>query len=209
MLPLAIGQEKDSSLKQKLAAKLEADTSVIKTVTCIDNSGFDAKFRTITSVRSDLTLRVVFKNVGGYPIIIHTASGTIGGQKIYHSLQNGNANSIESDTILETIFKALNPTREGDTPSNSYVILKPGEQYERETETRLLIDYPKKYEHLSSNVHYLRFGMWTAVGELPQVNNLDDLRTKWKAIGYLWTEGVTTNPMEIRFPKLSDIGKCR
>jgi len=209
ILPIVIGQENDSSLKGKLGAKLVAETTVKNAVICIDSSGFDAKFRTITSVRSDLTLRVVYKNVGTYPIILDKLSGTIGGQKIYHSPQNGNASLIEYDARLDIIAGFLTPRKEGDAPSNSFVILKPGEQYEGKAETRLLIDYPEQYQHLSSDVHYLRFAMWTAMGTLHQANNLDELRTRWKAIGYFWTEGITTEPMEMRFPKLADIGKCQ
>ena len=86
ILPLVISQEKDINLKERLGAKLEVETSVIKASTCIDNSGwspgFDGKGRTITSVRSDLTLRTVYKNMGRCPIILDKGSGIIGGQFI-------------------------------------------------------------------------------------------------------------------------------
>jgi hypothetical protein len=209
ILPLVTSQEKDSRLKERLGAKLEAEVSVIEASTCIDNSGFDAKGRTTTSVRSDLTLRVVYKNVGQFPIILDKGSGTIGGQTIYHYLRNGNATLIEYDVNLTWMVMSENPRREGDIPSGSFIILQPQEQYQGKAQTRLLIDYPEQYEHFSSEVHYLRFGMWTEDGTLSDANNLDDLRAKWKAIGYLWTEGVTTEPMEIRFPKLGSIRKCQ
>jgi len=41
ILPLVTNQEKDSNLKERLGAKLEVETSVIKATTCIDDSGFD------------------------------------------------------------------------------------------------------------------------------------------------------------------------
>jgi hypothetical protein len=209
ILPLVTDQEKDSNLKERLGAKLGVETSVIEAATCIDNSGSDANGRTITSVRSDLTLNAVFKNVGKHPIILDKGSGTIAGQKIYHSLKNGNPDLIEYDMILNISVTSEKPRREGDIPSSSFIILQPQEQYQVKAHTRLLIDYPEQYEHFSSDLHYLRFGMWTEDGTLGNANNLDDLRAKWKAIGYLWTEGAITKPMEMRFPKLGSIRKCQ
>ena len=116
---------------------------------------------------------------------------------------------IEYDTILEWNVMSDNPRREWDIPSSSYIILHPQEQYQSETKTRLLIDYPEKYEHFSSAAHYLRFDMWTTDGTLSDANDVNDLRVKWKTIGYLWTEGVTTEPMEMRFPELGSIKKCQ
>jgi hypothetical protein len=180
ILPLIVSQEKDSSLKEGLRAKLEVETSVIEASTCIDNSGFDAK-----------------------------GSGTIGGQTIYHSPRNGNASLVEYEMNLTWMVMSENPRREGDVPSGSFIILQPQERYQGKAQTRLLIDYPERYEHFSSEVHYLRFGMWTTNGILHEANNVNDLRVKWKAIGYLWTEGVTTEPMEMRFPELGSIKKCQ
>jgi hypothetical protein len=211
ILPLVTNQEKDSNLKERLGAKLEVETSVIKATKCIDNSGSDDRGRTHTSVRTDLTLRAVYKNVGKYPIILDKGCGTIGGQEIYHSLQNGKANQIEYDTNLEIFVMTEPPRREGDVPSSSFVILQPQEQYQGKAQTRLLIDYTEKYEHFSSGAHYLQFVIWTEDGTLSYsyANNLDELRARWKAIGYLWTEGATTKPMEMRFPKLGSIKKCK
>jgi hypothetical protein len=197
-LPLVTNQEKDSNLKEKLGAKLEVETSVIEATTCIDSSG--------SGVRSDLTLQAVFKNVGRCPIILDKGSGTIGGQKIYHSLQNGQVNTIEYDMRLTIHVISEKPTREGAMPSSSFIILQPQEKYQGKAETRLLIDYPKQYGHFSADTHYLQFGMWTTDGTL---NNRDELRARWKEIGYLWTEGATTKPMEIRFPKLESIKNCQ
>jgi hypothetical protein len=101
------------------------------------------------------------------------------------------------------------PRKEGDVPSSSFIVLQPQEQYQIKAETRLLIDYLERYEQFSSDAHYLRFVMWTDDGTLADANILDDLRAKWKAIGYLWTEGVITKPMEMRFPKLGSIRKCK
>jgi hypothetical protein len=195
--------------KEKLGAKLEVETSVIDATTCIDNSGFDASGRTITSVRSDLTLNVVYKNVGRCPIILDKGSGIIGGQKIYHSLQNGQVNTTEYDMRLTIHVISEKPRIEGAIPSSSFIILQPQEKYQGKAETIFLIDYPKQYEHFSAEAHYLQFGMWTTGGTLSDANNLDDMRARWKAIGYLWTEGATTKPMEMRFPKLESIQNCK
>jgi len=198
-LPLVTNQEKDSNLKERLGAKLEVETSVVEATTCI--SGY--------SVRSDLTLQAVFKNVGRYPIILDKGSGTVGGYKIYHSLQNGKPDLIEYDTRF-TIHVMSDPPRiEGAMPSSSFVILQPQEQYQGKAKTILIIDDRKQYEHFSSDAHYLQMGMWTTDGTLADANNLDDLRARWKAIGYLWTEGATTKPMEMRFPELGSIKQCQ
>src|SRR5262245_21933911 len=144
-LPLVTNQEKDSNLKERLGAKLEVETSVIKATTCI-TEGY--------SVRSDLTLNAVYKNVGRYPIILDKGSGTIGGEKIYHSLQNGKPDLIEHD-VRRTIWVISEPPRkEGAIPSDSFVILQPQEQYQGKAIIILIIDDRKRYEHFSADTHY-------------------------------------------------------
>jgi hypothetical protein len=208
-LTFANKQERDGGLKERLGAKLEATTSVIEQNTCIDDTGSDSAGNKSVWVRTDLVLDTKYINVGQCPIILDKRSGTVTGQMISKSQQDAIAKKYEYKSILEIMTLSPKPREEGDTPSEAFAILKPGESYEGKSMTRLLMKYPDEYSVFASDLHFLSLGLWTTSGTLHQSNDLDDLRTRWQTLGYLWAEGITTQPIPLQFLKLKDIGKCK
>lgn len=195
--------------RAELGAKLEATTSILDQKACIDESGSDFQGRKTWSVRVDLVMSVKYANTGQRPIILDKGSGTIGGQRISTSEQNAHAKKYEYDSRLTWMMTSINPRKEDrENPSDTFIILNPGEHYEKKTETRLLIGQPEQYNLFSSAVYFLTFGMWTEDGTLSDANDINELRTRWKKHGYLWVEGVTTQPMPIQLPKLENIKSC-
>lgn len=192
----AFGQDQESILRKRLGAGLKATTSVREQKICSDGSD---------AVRIDLTLLTRFTNTGKYPIILDKSSGVVGGQKISHTLKKSYLGKYEYNARLEIRFTGGNSRKESDTPSESFVILKPGESYENESETSLSLDYPKQYRHLSATGHFLRLDMFTL---LPLANDLDDLRNRWLKYGLLW-DGVISQPMPIQFISAGKLSECQ
>lgn len=204
----ALGQT--PKVRAELGAKLEAITSVLNQHACIDESGSDSQGKKTWAVRVDLELSIKYINVGQYPIILDKSNGTVGGQHISRSEQDAQTKKYEYVSLLDWLVTGSNPRKEDDEkPSASFIILNPREEYPGKSETRLLIIQPEQYDLFSSGIHFLTLGMWTQGGTLHEANDIDELRTRWKKHGYLWTEGVTTNPMPIQLPKLESLKPCK
>ncbi len=199
-----------AEVRKELGVEMNATTSIVDLQACVDESGSDSNGRKTWAVRVDLVMSVNYANTGQMPIILDKSNGTIGGQSLSKSEQDALARKYEYDVSQTWMWASLNPRIEdGKSPGDRFVVLNPGEHYENKTETRLLIHRPEQYKLFSSDAHFLTFGMWTTDGTLSEANNVNELRTRWRKYGYLWTEGITTQPMPINFPKLEELKSCQ
>jgi len=199
-----------AGVRKELGVEMEATTSIAEQKICIDESGTDLQGRKTWAVRADWELKIKYTNTGQYPVILDKGSGTVSSQRIWTTEENVNAkNNVSYSTFTHMVFSE-NPRKEnGEIPSKAFVTLQPGATYENKTQTLLLVSEVTKYNLLSTGTQFLTLGIWTQDGTLHKANSIDELRARWKKHGYLWAEGITTQPMSISFPKLEELKPCQ
>jgi hypothetical protein len=200
------GQAQASSLQRKLGAKLEVSTSMREGQSmCLLAEGVSGGF----------TLRAKFSNVGKYPVILSRNSGLVTNPFISHT---------EIDAYAERYEYKLNLLRhdygtpgfvekQGESPSATFVTLKPGETYEHDIHGHLHFAL-KEYEHYAESDHFIRFGMLTVHGLLyyeaqdgSERTETEMLRARWIRHGYLWFSAVSL-PMRIQYTQLRYLKQC-
>jgi hypothetical protein len=202
--------------QDKTTPSLEAITSVLEQHDCIDDSGMAADGRQVVSVRVDLVLKVQYKNTGLIPLIIHTSSGTVGGERIALTIEDAQKEQYSYKTSKLIMFQSVAgngkvftpPKDDSPLPSKQFVVIKPDDFYENQSRVRLFIRLPEEYRKYEDQTCQLQLALWTMGGSWGQTNNSEEVRTRWQPYGYLWTKGVTSQPMAIRFPSRSAMGKC-
>jgi hypothetical protein len=219
LLPLLIqgysfAQKIIPNLRENLKAKLEVTTSVIEQKICQDDYGaFDAGGTLLPTAKVELKLRIRIYNSGDYSIILHKKSLWVAGYNIAHTKEDAEARRYELETVCsEVIWKESKDAKEGDFPSDLFVIIKPRESYEDVLNTRLSLYYKAyigySYSHYSTTEHFLRFNIWTTGGTSERLKELEELRAQWIEHGYLWLEGATSQAMGITLPKAESLMKC-
>ncbi|MBI3650485.1 MAG: hypothetical protein HY231_05490 [Acidobacteria bacterium] len=203
---LTFAQERESSIKNKVGANLEITTSVVAQKECLRESK-------LLPIRIDLKLKTKYANSGSYPIILHKKSGTIGREMVAHTQEDAESGQYEMEGNIDFAITSRSTKPEGDFPSEDFLILKPGDDYEQKAETVLfffdLDGHPNlAYEHFSVNEHYAQFSIWTISGRFSYDNNLEELKKRWLNYGYLWTEGGRSKPMAMRFSNKDQLKKC-
>ena len=203
--------------QEKTTPLLEATTSILEQINCITDSGMAADGQKIVSVRVDLTLKVQYKNTGTMPIIIHRNSGTVGGEKIAFTVEDAQRKAYVYDTINNIMSVAVDdngnvitPSKDKSlSPSKEFVVINPDDFYASKSQTRLLFDLPENYKKYDNRTGYLQLALWTSDGVWSQVNEEDEVRTRWQPFGYLWTKGLRSQPMLVQFPSVTTLGKCK
>jgi len=200
------GQAQDSSLQRKLGAKLEVSTSLRGDQRiCLVGDG----------VSSGFTLRAKFTNVGKYPVILSKNSGLVSNPLISHAEKDAYAERYEYKlNLLRHDYGAPEfVEKQGESPSATFVTLKPGEAYEPDIHGYFHFRL-KEYEHYSESDHFIRFAMLTVHGilyhEAPDGSERMEpevLRAHWIRHGYLWFSAVSL-PMRIKFPPLHNVKQC-
>lgn len=163
----------------------------------------DRRYCSTTNLR--LKLRLVFTNIGNMPIVLDRQSSTVGNYKVSRTPEDAANNKYEADVIID--YSLLHIFR-FDLPSESkFVILKPKESYETETE----LDIPFIYDgtastndDLHAGSHVLQIKVWTWY--YPQ--SAEEWRVRWQAKGFLWSDAVTSLPMQFTLEKHPRLAKC-
>lgn len=99
-----------------------------------------------------------------------------------------------------------------DTPDLSrFVVLRQGEVYESEERISIpthLVSMPRARPfpeiNLSGGTHLLQ----VVVGTWPYVADPKPLRKEWKGKGFLWTDGLLSEPMPFKLDKDEPITNC-
>jgi hypothetical protein len=202
-LIIALGQVQVFPLSWKPSAKLEATTSIRRQSVCLAGSG---------EVIVNLALTVKFTNVGDYPAIIAKNSGEIiASQHIAHT--EGLVDAGKYEYGLRGDMYEFPFVRQGDSPGESFVILKPAETLEREIDAwAIRLKYPGRYEHFAQAAHFLSIGFFTMDSHLTAADGRVDWsgkqqRSRWRKYGDLWS-GITSRPMPMEFPLAEKLAAC-
>jgi hypothetical protein len=179
-----------STFRAGSKARLQLTTTIIRRVSCSPDL-------------FGLSLRLTFRNSGSEAVIIDKRSFWVR-SLISTSVQAAGAKKY-IDWSRGDMWGSL-PF--GPTDLSDFVILKPGEVYDFEKETRtsfMVSDDP------ANPFHRLRPGDYFLQIEVATWAYLDDarpFRQRWKDKGYLWSEGLTSEPMPFTIEQSRPIEKC-
>ncbi|HEX3248191.1 MAG TPA: hypothetical protein VHS05_02095 [Pyrinomonadaceae bacterium] len=172
--------------------RLQLTTSIVREMSCSSN-------------HLSLELRFTFKNDGAEPVIIDKRS-FVTRSLISESLKAAVAKKYEAQTRAD-LFDDIFPASPKDI--SNFAVVRPGETYDLQTEqtrvTLLINDRtPHSKEYLRPGNYFLQIeiAMWTYLNEPEQ------FRQKWKNIGVLWSEGLTSQPMPFVVEQNRPISKC-
>lgn len=149
-----------------------------------------------------LRLRLTLRNVGQAPVILpkQTAISRI---------------MVSADLLAATNKRYEQDLRYDDPGASSgfdspllgdFTILKPGEliEFEEPVSVYLFNEKSRAEQFLKEGSHLLQVD----VGSWPYVANPTSFRRKWKHKGYLWFEGITSEPMWFTIEKDRPLTKC-
>ena len=90
---------------------------------------------------------------------------------------------------------------------SDFTIIKPGElvEFEEPVSVYLFNEKRKAERFLNEGIHFLQVD----VGSWPYVADPTSFRRKWSDKGYLWFEGLTSDPMPFTIEKDRPVVKCR
>lgn len=211
LLIFVLCSAQDSRIIDNVNAQLKAVPSIKTQMACLDNTGFAFKNGSgspISSIRIDLELNISYKNSGKYPVILDKGSGTVSSYKLYPKDFNSNPNSLSLKAYFD-YMETGKSAKEGDSPSERFVILAQDKTFNNSTQIRLLFDYPTQYPNYSDREHLLKLFLSTISGNFSDSNDSNALRKKWLQIGYFWFEGVTAEPLLIHFPDSKKMKMCK
>lgn len=177
----------DSGNNEK--AQLQLTTSIIKQVSCAPN---DMRF----------TLKLIFRNIGQKPIILNKKY-LMGGVWVSRDVEAAAAEKYE--TYLQYSFVGSDEGLEPPVFSD-FLILKPGEVYEREDQAGFLTNYvtPEAGGYFQPGTHVLQI----AVGTWPYTVGDEPYRSEWRDKGFLWSQGMMSVPMPFSFKLDRPISNC-
>jgi hypothetical protein len=200
---VALAQSQDFSRDR---AKLEATTVIREQRICMSPSRIP---------EVDLSVELKFTNVGEFPVILSRNSGE-SGINVAHTLKRAHAKKYEYKArgdMWDFPF-VLQPASPGD----SFVILKPHEIYTRNVKVwGLNFESLEQYDHYAAVPHFIRLGLLTVdsmlVSSVSQAGKIDinekHIRDRWKTYGYLWLDGLDSEPMSIQLPAASTLTDCK
>ena len=171
-------------------ARLQLTTSILERKSCSrDHFG--------------LRLRLTVRNVGEEPVILHKQRA-ISRIMVSINLAAASKKQYEQDLRYD------DPTASSglDSPLFSdFTIVKPGElvEFEEPVSVYLFNEKRKAERFLNEGIHFLQVD----VGSWPYVADPTPFRKKWSDKGYLWFEGLTSDPMPFTIEKDRPVVKCR
>lgn len=152
-----------------------------------------------------LKLRFTFKNIGTESIILDKRSFILR-RMVSRDLKAAASKRYESDGRFE-YFDGAHFLADPSDLSN-FIVLKPGEAYSFDDNIGSFSIYdgakepPKGY--LITGTHYLQL----EVGTWSYFADPNPFQQKWKDQGFLWTEGLTSQPMPFTIEKERPTVKC-
>lgn len=167
----------------------------------------DAKFCESDYLRLQLRLR--YFNSGAQAIILSRYSDAIWGYFISKSLEHAKREKYEQK-YSPTLWRPgeLPPVDTEEPNEQAFVILNPADSYEVTAQA----DFPYLYDgkdedpellRPGSHVLEIRAGTWPGQQDL-----VPKLRERWRALGYLWTESIMSQPMTFNIPKTRQVVDC-
>ena len=191
----ATGNKKtgNSAHRTKAETRLQLTTSVTDQVFCAPENLV-------------LGLRLTFRNIGKEPVILNKRI-LFGGLMVSRDLKAAAARKYETSLRYDLFGgdeseSGLNPP----TDLSNFVILSPGEQYELADRVSVWTNdvTPQTGNNLRDGTHFLQI----EVGTWPYIIDPKPYHKKWKGKGFLWSQGLTSQPMPFTVMKDRQIIKC-
>jgi hypothetical protein len=150
-----------------------------------------------------LRLRLTLRNVGDEPVILHKEKA------ISRIMVSGNLAAVANKKYEQDLkYDDPGATAGLDSPLfPNFTILKPGEVIEFEESVSVYLFNEKRPAELllREGTHLLQVD----VGTWPYIAEPSPFRRDWRDKGYLWFEGLTSDPMPFTIEKDRPIVKCR
>jgi hypothetical protein len=167
--------------------RVELTTTIIRRRSCSPNT-------------LGLDLMLSFRNAGAEPVILSKRI-LLGRIMVSRSPEDAAAGKYLR-AIRYSLFADEEKTGSAfETPTNlsGFVLLRPGEMYKSEENVSLTTYVPamtagaRSFPEIdfSRGTYFLQLG----VGTWPYVADPEPIREKWKANGFLWTQGLNSEPM--------------
>lgn len=189
-----VNKKVESSFAKRAKAKglLELTTHIVNQVSCAPE-------------HIGLTLKLTFRNAGREPIILNR-SFLMGGVLVSRDLKAAASKKYETYLKYDMISGDA-PGYGLDPPTiSNFIILKPGEVYEREDKVSVWTDNVTQHAQgsLRPGTHFLQ----VSVGTWPYITESAPFRQKWMDKGFLWSQGMVSLPMPFIIEKDRLISKC-
>jgi hypothetical protein len=185
------GLERNAPKPTDSKAQLQLTSSIVEQVyDCADFMGFK--------------LRFTFKNIGDIPIILDRRSFVVR-VTVGHDLEALAAKQYESTHTFEHFGGDYFHADPSD-PSK-FIILKPGEVYAFEDgigSFPIDDDASRPKGYLGAGTHFLQ----VEIGTWSYMSDYKPLQKKWRTTGYLWAQGLISQPMLFAVNKDRSGSKC-
>ena len=158
-----------------------------------------------------LTLRLSFANIGTMPIILDKNSSAIGREMVTRTLEHAAAGKYEYDANIHAVdarsLQDAGVRLDSDPKPGFFVTLEPGQSFSTQTAVNLsLYDGNKDTEDdLHPGRHFLQIFVYTWYFIAPPDKYPDQW---WKSKGYLWSQGIKSNPMALVIEKQPNVIAC-
>lgn len=196
-------QPTDTKVKTGPAALADTKERLVLTTSIVKRSSYGPN-----SLGLDLKLR--FQNTGKDPVILSKKT-FIGGFMVSRNLDDVAAKKY----ALSLRYTDFDVGPEGGfyppTDLSRFVVLRQGEVYESEESISvptLLVSVPgaKPFPRtgIGEGAHLLQI----VVGTWPYIADPEPIQEEWKRKGFLWTDGLLSEPMPFTVDKNEPITKC-
>jgi|GEM_PF-3300554 len=190
-LDQTIGNTRSHTLFQNLAkGQLELNTTILEQKSCsLDHVGFK--------------LRLTLRNVGKGRVILHREKA------ISRIMVSGNlAGAATKRYEQEQRFDDPGAVTGFDTPTlSNFTMLEPGEgiNFEESVSVYLFKAKRRTEQFLRKGTHFLQVD----VASGPYIADPAPFRSDWSEKGYLWFEGIISEPMAFTISNDRQITQCR
>lgn len=153
------------------------------------------------------TLLLTYTNVGRQPVLLDKKSSTIYRSLVSRSLKDAEAKKYEYDSSISFIDPRRAGVRTEATPEeDAFVALKPGESYslERNHGVYLSDGTEDTEDYLGPGNHLLQLRVMTWY----YLESPETYRERWRDKGYLWSQNITSLPMQFTVEKRSNVAPC-
>ena len=156
-------------------------------------------------VQVRMSLQLTWSNTGVRPIILSKSSKFADYVLISMNVRNAEDKKYEVKEHVTWLTDGYPTLDEGDTPGGAFIVLAPLDSYLTETDIRLPIARGDNREFLKPGDYVLQIVVGTWPGTTSQIERL---RNKWKATGFLWGSSVKSEPMSIEINDNPKIVSC-
>jgi len=172
--------------------RLQLTTSIVRARSCFKG-------------QLGLELRFTFRNVGDQPVIVDKRS-IISRALVSRSLSAATSKKYEQTIRSDQwgFYFAVDPS-----DMSNLVIIQPGEAYDLETgQTRVSLHVSEKMPESKGNLLPGNYFLQVEVATWTYIEDPSRFKKAWSDKAYLWSEGLTSQPMPFTVEQNRPIVKC-